>query len=232
MVPVSLRKEGDMDSANAVGSISVDLATNIADPVKRMLAIRDSASAGKEFFFEMSSNEAQLYSMLLQAPGMLLAPLGLMSKMPPFNTVISNVPGILQSMYWNGARMEGSYPASIITDGVAVNITMVTYDKNFDFGIMACRRSLPQIQRLIDYMELALAELEEASGITTPVVDSKPLSRTKAGGQKKSIAKNKLAAKKKVVATKPAAKKVAAKKPAVKKAVAKKPAAKKKSVKK
>jgi WS/DGAT/MGAT family acyltransferase len=242
MVPVSLRKEGDMDSANAVGSISVDLATNIADPVKRMLAIRDSASAGKEFFFEMSSNEAQLYSMLLQAPGMLLAPLGLISKMPPFNTVISNVPGILQPMYWNGARMEGSYPASIIMDGVAVNITMVTYDKNVDFGIMACRRSLPQIQRLIDYMELALAELEEAAGITTPVVEAKPLSSKKAAGQKKAIAKKKVAAKKKVVATKPAAKKFAAKKPVVKKAVvkkpvvkkavAKKPAAKKKSAKK
>jgi diacylglycerol O-acyltransferase len=88
MVPVSLRKPGDMDSANAVGSISVNLATNIADPVKRMIAIRDSASAGKEFFFQMSANEAQLYSMLMQAPGMLLVPLGLMSKMPPFNTII------------------------------------------------------------------------------------------------------------------------------------------------
>ncbi len=128
--------------------------------------------------------------------------------------------------------MEGSYPASIIMDGVAVNITMVTYDKNVDFGIMACRRSLPQIQRLIDYMELALAELEEAAGITTPVVEAKPLSSKKAAGQKKAIAKKKVAPKKKVVATKPSAKKVAAKKPVVKKAVAKKPAAKKKSVKK
>jgi diacylglycerol O-acyltransferase len=222
MVPVSLRKPGDMDSANAVGSISVNLATNIADPVKRMIAIRDSASAGKEFFFQMSANEAQLYSMLMQAPGMLLVPLGLMSKMPPFNTVISNVPGILQPMYWNGARMEGSYPASIIMDGVAVNITMVTYDKNVDFGIMACRRSLPQIQRLIDYMESALVELEEAAGIIGPTVEAKPLLRKKTAGQKKAIPKRKAAPKKKVVATKPAAKKVAAKKLAVKNVVAKK----------
>jgi hypothetical protein len=64
-------------------------------------------------------------------------------------------------------------------DGVAVNITMVTYDKNVDFGIMACRRSLLQIQRLIDYMELALVELEEAAGITGPTVEAKPLSRKK-----------------------------------------------------
>jgi diacylglycerol O-acyltransferase len=151
----------------------------------------------------------------------LLVPLGLMSKMPPFNTVISNVPGILQPMYWNGARMEGSYPASIIMDGVAVNITMVTYDKNVDFGIMACRRSLPQIQRLIDYMESALVELEEAAGITGPT-EAKPLLRKKTVGQKKAIPKKKAAPKKKVVAAKPAAKKVAAKKLAVKNVVAKK----------
>ena len=163
---------------------------------------------------------------------MLLAPLGLISKMPPFNTVISNVPGILQPMYWNGARMEGSYPASIIMDGVAVNITMVTYDKNVDFGIMACRRSLPQIQRLIDYMELALSELEEAAGITSPVLETKPLSLKKAAGQKKAIAKKKAVTKKTVVASKSAAKKVAARKSAVKKAVAKKPTAKNKSIKK
>ena len=128
--------------------------------------------------------------------------------------------------------MEGSYPASIIMDGVAVNITMVTYDKNVDFGIMACRRSLPQIQRLIDYMELALSELEEAAGITSPVLETKPLSLKKAAGQKKAIAKKKAVTKKTVVASKSAAKKVAARKSAVKKAVAKKPTAKNKSIKK
>ena len=68
-------------------------------------------------------------------------------------------------MYWNGARMDGSYPLSIVTDGMAMNITLVTYDRNVDFGIIACRRSLPQVQRLIDYMEEALQALEDAAGI-------------------------------------------------------------------
>ncbi|MBT8138215.1 MAG: wax ester/triacylglycerol synthase family O-acyltransferase [Gammaproteobacteria bacterium] len=165
MVPISLRREGDLDASNAVGFLSADLATNIADAGERFSAIQASAHAGKQFFHDLSANEAQLVSILLQVPAMLLLPLGLMSRLPPYNTVISNVPGPRQPMYWNGARLAGMYPASVVTEGIALNITMVTYNKNIDFGFMACRRSLPQAQRLIDYMEQAIVELEQAAGI-------------------------------------------------------------------
>ena len=110
---------------------------------------------------------------------MVLMPMGLISKMPPYNLVVSNVPGIRQTMYWNGARMDGSYPLSIITDGMALNITLLTYAENVDFGIIACRRSVPQVQRLIDYMEDSLQELEDAAGIK-----KKPGKRRAAAGKK------------------------------------------------
>ena len=196
MMPVSLRRPGDVESSNAVGSISVDLATNESDPVRRITVIKESATAGKEFFYQMDTNEAQLFSMLLGAPAALLAPLGLASKLPAFNTVISNVPGVPETMYWNGSRLDGSYPASIVVDGIAVNITLATYDKNVDFGIMACRRSLPQIQRLIDYMENALVELEEAAGINSPAKQTNVTPRKKPATKKKSISKKKSASKK------------------------------------
>ena len=121
--------------------------------------------AGKELFDGMSAREAELYVELMQLPSLLLLPLGLTSRYPPYSTVISNVPGPRQPMYWNGARLEGVYPASIVFDGFALNITLVSYDQNIDFGITACRRSLPQVQRLIDYLEEGLAELEEAAGL-------------------------------------------------------------------
>ena len=166
MVPVSLRRAGDIDSSNAVGAISADLATNIDDPIKRFAKIQASMVAGKELFKGMKPHEAALMLQLLQTPGLLLMPLGLMSRFPPYSTVISNVPGPRQAMYWNGARLDGIYPASIVTEGVALNITLVSYDQNVDFGITACRRSMPQVQRLIDYMEQSLVELEEAAGIS------------------------------------------------------------------
>jgi WS/DGAT/MGAT family acyltransferase len=213
MVPVSLRREGDLESSNAIGSISVDLATDMADPVKRFAAIQASARAGKDFYAEMSSAEAQLFSTLLQLPGLLLAPLGLASRLPPFNTIISNVPGPQEPMYWNGARLDGMYPASIVTEGIALNITLVSAGENVDFGITACRRSLPHAQRLIDYMEDALVELEEAAGLSEAAAGRKAPKKPP-GREKASAAKKKApAAKKKRAAAKrkaPAAKKTRA----------------------
>ncbi|MBT8149653.1 MAG: wax ester/triacylglycerol synthase family O-acyltransferase, partial [Gammaproteobacteria bacterium] len=179
MVPISLRKEGDIDSTNAVGFLSADLATTVKDAGERFTAIKASAHAGKEFYQHMSARESQLVSTLLQMPGLLLLPLGLMSRLPPYNTVISNVPGPRQPMYWNGARLAGMYPASIVTEGIALNITMVTYDENVDFGFMACRRTMPQAQRLIDYMEQALVELEVAAGIAAPAANTKTNTKAK-----------------------------------------------------
>ena len=90
-------------------------------------------------------------------------------------------------MFWNGARLEGVYPASIVTEGIALNITMVTYDKNVDFGITACRRTMPQAQRLIDYMEQALTELEDAAGLLDN--QAKPVKKSNASVIEKSTKK-------------------------------------------
>ncbi|MEH6567467.1 MAG: wax ester/triacylglycerol synthase family O-acyltransferase [Halioglobus sp.] len=218
MVPVSVRQKGDIDSGNAVASINADLATNIKDPAKRFLIIQDSVRAGKAFYKDMSPAEVQLISMVMQMPAVVMGPLGLASRIPSVNTTISNVPGIQQPMYWNGARMDGSYPASIITDGMALNITLVTYDKNVDFGITACRRSIPQAQRLIDYMEEALVELEDAAGLLKPTVISKPKAKAKAKPLAKAKPKAKTKPKPKAK-TKPAASK---KKPTAKRGAAKK----------
>ena len=180
MVPVSVRQEGDVDSSNAVAMISADLGTNVKDPAQRFKVVNRSTKAGKAMFQGMSSMETQLFSLLLQMPSVLLMPLGLLGRIPPFNTVVSNVPGVKETMYWSGARLDGTYPASIVMDGVAMNITLCTYGPNVDFGIIACRRSLPQVQRIIDYMEGALVDLEVAAGFTGNPVNKAPAKKAAA----------------------------------------------------
>jgi diacylglycerol O-acyltransferase len=196
MVPVSLRQAGDIDSSNAVGAISADLATNIKDPVKRFNAIKASMQAGKAMFEGMNRKEAELAMQLTQMPGLFVIPLGLISRFPPYSTVISNVPGPRQPMYWDGARLDGIYPASIVSEGVALNITLISYDKKVDFGITACRRTMPQVQRLIDYMEQSLVELEDAAGLAS--VGGKRKARRKqkrATGKKTPVAARRAKAK-------------------------------------
>lgn len=201
MVPVSLRQPGDVDSGNAVAAISADLATNLEDPSERFAKIKTSMQASKDFYAEMSPREIELFFLLVQSPAAILAPLGMMSKLPPYNVAISNVPGIRETMYWNGARMDGSYPLSIVAEGLAMNITLVTYAQNVDFGIIACRRSLPQVQRMIDYMEDSLQELEDAAGIRVKRGNKAPGAGRKTAGRSKPKAKASTRAKTKAKAT-------------------------------
>ena len=167
MAPVSLRDKGDYGAGNAVGFITANLATNVEDPEKRFRAIQDSMQAGKALLQGLSNREALIFMQLTQIPALLTTALGLAAQFPAFSTVISNVPGPREQLYWNGASLDGIYPASIVFDGFAMNITLVSYNQSLDFGIVACRRSLPEVQRMIDYLEEALVELEEVAGLRT-----------------------------------------------------------------
>jgi diacylglycerol O-acyltransferase len=165
MAPVSLRAADDVDSANAVSFMTADLGTNQKDPAKRMRVIQDSMAAGKAQLSGMSRREIEVYTMLTQVPTLLAAITGSTHRFPAFSTVVSNVPGPRKPMYWNGARLDGLYPVSIPFDGFAVNFTVVSNHQNLDFGIVACRHSVPHVQRFIDYLDESLVELEQAAGI-------------------------------------------------------------------
>jgi diacylglycerol O-acyltransferase len=85
---------------------------------------------------------------------------------PPFNLVISNVPGPRTPMYWNGARLDGLYPLSIPLDGQALNITCTSYSDEIAFGLTGCRRTVPHLQRLLGYLDDELIALEQAAGVS------------------------------------------------------------------
>ena len=167
MVPMSLRTSNDVDSSNVMASIGADLATNEPDPAKRFSTIQHSVEVGKKHYRGLKPKEVQLVSGIMQVPSIVLMQMGLISKIPMYNLVISNVPGMRETRYWNGAEMTGNYPASILFDGMALNITLMTYAGKVDFGITACRKAVPQVQRLIDTMEKSLQELEQAADLSS-----------------------------------------------------------------
>jgi WS/DGAT/MGAT family acyltransferase len=193
LVPMSVREEGDLDSGNAIAFIVSSLGTDLANASDRMQAIKKSISAAKGNLKGMSKSEIDFYSTLTQAPVLVANVLGVAGKFPMANTVISNVPGPREQMYWNGAKLEGLYPVTLPLDGVAVNITLVSNYDTLDFGITACRKSAPHIQRIIDYMDTALIELEEAAGLASKV--SKDDDKTNKSVEKK-ISTNKTTRKK------------------------------------
>ncbi len=165
MVPVSVRAADSPEGGNQVAVILATLATHIADPAKRLETIMASMARAKERMASMSRVEQIAYAAAALSPMLLTTQLGLDRFRPAFNIVISNVPGPTKPLYWNGARLDESYPVSIPIDGQALNITLTSYCDQLAFGYTACRRSVPGMQRLLDFTERALVELESATGV-------------------------------------------------------------------
>lgn len=164
MVPVSLAlRSGSADAkdgGNAIGMIIVNLATDRAYASHRLEAVARSSRQAKAMLSELNQPQILAWSAMQLAPLLLPQGIGPLTR-PPFNVIISNVPGPRGPMYFNGAELDGMYPASIVLDGQALNITLVSRDKWLDFGLTGCRTSVPHLQRLLTQLEDALQELEK-----------------------------------------------------------------------
>lgn len=159
MVPVSLRKD-DSDTGNQVAMVLANLSTHLEDPAERLQAIVRSMKNSKERFAKMSQLEIMNYLAAVMAVSGLNMATGLAPEWQAFNITISNVPGPSKTLYFNGARVDGNYPVSIVLDGQALNITLMSYVDQMEIGLIACRRTLPRMQKLLQYLEDALEELE------------------------------------------------------------------------
>jgi diacylglycerol O-acyltransferase len=170
MVPVGLKaKESHLASVsggNALGAVMVKLGTDLPDPADRLQAVHDSMVSGKRALAQMTPVQILAMSALGQAPA-ILGPMLKMSGLvrPPYNLIISNVPGPRTTQYFNGMRLEGTYPLSIPIDGMALNITCNSYAGQMAFGLTGCRRTVPHLQRLLTYLDSELGALERAAGI-------------------------------------------------------------------
>ncbi|BBY03187.1 putative diacyglycerol O-acyltransferase [Mycobacterium seoulense] len=166
MVPVSLRTEDEADAGgNLVGAILCNLGTDSDDPAQRLQTISDSMRSNKTVFSQLPRFQALALSAVnTSALALAAVPGWVSSTSPPFNIIISNVPGPTQPIYYGGARLDGNYPMSIALDGQALNITLANNAGNLDFGLVGCRRSVPHLQRLLAHLESSLKDLERSVG--------------------------------------------------------------------
>ncbi|MBO0846262.1 MAG: wax ester/triacylglycerol synthase family O-acyltransferase [Nocardioides sp.] len=170
MVPVGLKaKESHIASekgGNAIGAVMVKLGTDRADPADRLQAVHQSMLDGKRALAAMTPTQIVAMSALGQAPA-ILGPMLKVSGVvkPPYNLIISNVPGPRTTQYFNGMRLAGTYPLSIPIDGMALNITCNSYVDQMAFGLTGCRRTVPHLQRLLTHLDSELGALEKATGL-------------------------------------------------------------------
>lgn len=167
MFPYSYRKDRG-ETGNKIMMLLANLGTHIADPLERLACVAASTQNIKNRVQDMSPVEMIGYTALTIGPTGLNVLTGLGSSLRGFNVVISNIQGPKEDHYWNGAKIDGMYPISIPLNNIALNITLVSYAEQLDFGITACRNTVPSMQRLLDYIENGFSELEQALNIEKP----------------------------------------------------------------
>jgi WS/DGAT/MGAT family acyltransferase len=194
-VPVSLRAEGDTELNNQVSMMLMKLATDEADPRARMRAIVKASSKLKKTVSNVKSVLPTDFPSL-GVPWLMSALVSLYGRarladtLPPWaNVVVSNVPGPRMPLYLAGARMTSNYPVSIVTHGLGLNVTVQSYNGSLDFGVIACRKAMPDIGLYASCMRDAHAELLQLALATVEPVPAKPARKRTAAPRKDTVAK-------------------------------------------
>ncbi|HEY2428881.1 MAG TPA: WS/DGAT domain-containing protein, partial [Acidimicrobiales bacterium] len=166
-VPVSTRgdDEGANFGANLISAMFVALATDVDDPVERLLTIRESTKDAKEEFRAVGADALQNWTEF-SGPRLFGLAVRLYSQMeladlhpPALNFLVSNVPGPPIPLYFAGGRLMALYPLGPVFDGMGLNITVLSYMDQVGFGLLACREVVPDLWHLTEGMNVALDEL-------------------------------------------------------------------------
>jgi diacylglycerol O-acyltransferase / wax synthase len=158
-IPISVRTEAQSGTyGNRIMLQTAPLFTHIDDPIERLHRTHEALG-------DMKERHSALPAELLQDANHFIPPavfaLAARSTFalatsaagrPPWNLVISNVPGPQLPLYLAGARLVANYPISVITDGMGLNITVMSYCGHLDFGLIADRDQMPDVHRLVQWL--------------------------------------------------------------------------------
>lgn len=167
LIPVSVRGEEEMgEYGNRISAMVAPIATDVADPKARLQRTHELLISAKERHGALPAElltdatsfiPPTLLSRAAKATTEMLA-----RTRPPLNLVISNVPGPRDDLYCAGARLEQLVPVSAVVDGVGLNMTVMSYKDNVDFGVVADRDQIDDVWPLVHGVQQSLAELEKA----------------------------------------------------------------------
>ena len=62
-------------------------------------------------------------------------------------------------LFLAGAKVKSYYPVSAVAHGLALNITIVSYDGSLDFGLVAAKKAMPGLRAFTRHLHAAHAEL-------------------------------------------------------------------------
>jgi diacylglycerol O-acyltransferase / wax synthase len=171
-VPVSTRggdseigTRGAPPLGTRVSGMLISLATDVEDPTERLQVIAAGTRVAKE-------QEKLTGSRLIEDLAQMAAPavasrvarwtagLRIFDRLPPlFTLTVSSVPGPEFSLFCAGSQVAEIRPIGPVAEGAGLNITAMSYGGILYFGLLGCRRLVPEVQDLAILLDEAIGEL-------------------------------------------------------------------------
>jgi diacylglycerol O-acyltransferase len=177
-VPISTDPDAARVSGNRVDNLYVGIGTDIADPLRRLLHIRDGTAASKEVrgllgtdFLEQRAEVVppQIYRSVVR----LWSRSHLADRVhPPLNVVLSNVAGPAERISFGPVTLDSLYSVGPILEGIGLNITAWSYEGALGVSVLACPVSVPDPWQIIDALHASFDELRDAVGQTGGVAEA------------------------------------------------------------
>ncbi|HRD83872.1 MAG TPA: wax ester/triacylglycerol synthase family O-acyltransferase [Rubrivivax sp.] len=174
-MPIAVARPESDAGGNATVTTQVSLATHVADPLERLATVHGSSLHAKELIREMPSVTAlTVYMVVVGLPYILAQIAGQAERVHVQNLVLSNVSGLRERRYVNGARIEAEYPMSLLVPGQAMNITVISQADELHVAVLVCPSLVPQPQRVADAIADELDALENAGRPRAPAARRNP----------------------------------------------------------
>ena len=170
MAPISVRTEEEKNAAgNLVSGMFVSLGTDIADPLDRLVAVKESTHSSKQFAEAVGARTLLDFADLM--PGGLVGlgartagRLSLANRLRPmFNASISNMPGPRQPLYMAGAQLVAMYGAGMITEGMGLIHPVMSYCGDMTISFTSDRAMMPDPAFYAECLQSAFDELDAAT---------------------------------------------------------------------
>jgi WS/DGAT/MGAT family acyltransferase len=170
-VPINVRAEGDTaDLGNQISGMLVQLHTDLSDSEERVRAISHDSSKTVD---EQRAHRARIFQdvprvlgpTLVSFGGKLVSAFGLFDHLPMANVMISSVPGPPIPLWLSGRRVVSAAPYGPLLGSISLNITVLGFGENLEFGILGCAERMGDLDRLRD---LISEEATALIGATPP----------------------------------------------------------------
>jgi WS/DGAT/MGAT family acyltransferase len=173
MAPISVR--GDEEgTGNQVSAMLVSLATDIANPLDRLVHIRANTQRSKIHAGALPANQITefLPSETLAAATRVYTRTRLGGRHRPFfNVTITNVPGPPVPLYVAGARIHSAFGMAPILDGLGLILVVLSYHGRISIGINSCEQIVPDPENMAECIACSLDELEREISKAGPALD-------------------------------------------------------------